>query len=264
MKALPPPVMLSTRIPFAGTYESIWSHAIDWEVEQRAENWQQDRDAFDREFPNLAHIPDKLIDYDSAFADTWEAVDYGAAYRKIAEEYAFEFGAWLSESLGVTELAFEFEEMTSPAFYNFETDRIFVKLSLSTFEEVRRRLAEEAPNALAEAYRELFTSRDGFASFYDNEVPTKPLAEWDHNELFALLVAWTEHQLDGRSLDDELYDYRIGGLYEEVYRIADDATDWPKLQETVERAVLESLDDEARAELALHPRPCPDTLQLPL
>jgi hypothetical protein len=67
MKALPPPVMLSTRIPFAGTYESIWSHAIDWEVEQRAENWQQDRDAFDREFPNLAHIPDKLIDYDSAF-----------------------------------------------------------------------------------------------------------------------------------------------------------------------------------------------------
>lgn len=250
--------LISTRIPFAGFYESIWSYAIDREVERRAENWTDDRDDFNREFPALAHVPDEYLE--GAFADAWEAVDYSAAYAALAREYAVEFAAWLGDSLD-TELAFEFEEVVSPKFYNFETDRLFIKLPLAAFETIRARLGEDA---VADEFKAMFTSRDGFASFYDNTPPSKPLAEWDHNELYALLVAWVEHELPNRSIDDELFDYRSGGLYEEAYRIADDATDWPKLREIVTRTVLDALPEDELTELAAMPVRCPDTLELGL
>lgn len=278
MRNLPPPLMLSTRIPFAGTYESLWSHSLDSEVEQLAESYEQnlkyDRARFDAEFPQLAGLPaDRILDA-SPFEDLWESVDYGAAYRHIASEYADAFADWLSDELGLTRsttlsepyfhvhrergIAFEFEEMTSPRYYNFETDRLFGKLGLAVFEAMRASLPE---GLLEKAFAELFTSYDGFASFYDPDVPDKPLAKWDHNELYALVGAFCHARLGGRHIDDELYDQ----LYELPYHAIDQAMDWDKLRRTVTTAVLDTLSDlELEAVEANYTPRCPGTLELPL
>lgn len=248
--------MLSTRIPFAGFYESIWSYAVDREIESTIENLIEDRDAFERYFPNLVAIPtDKAEDkLGEAF---WGVTDYSAAYAVLAQEYAAEFVDWLRRSLDLKELPFEFEEMTSPAYYNFETDRLFIKLPLETFDTLRLRLGEEA---VAKAFRQLFTSYDGFASFYPNTVPDKPLADWDHNELYALLVAWIERELGDERIDDELYE----GLYEEAYRAVDKSVDWEALKVKLEEAVMADLSDAEIELIAATPVRCPATLELPL
>lgn len=260
MRSLPPPVMLSTRIPFQGTYGSIWEHAVDREAEQTLEYFDEDPWAFQRVFPAL---PGRFsADAAQAGEELFEATDYSAIWQDLAEAYADEFAAWLADSLGVDVLAFELEEMTSPKFYNFETDRLFGKFSLTTFQAIRDRLD---PDTLADTFRQLFTSRDGFSSFYDNAVPSKPLEEWDHNELFALLTAWAEHTLDGRrSVDDELWDYSIGGLYEEVGRIFDRHVDWAQFRQAVRDKIWADLSETEREELEVYAPRCPATLDLPL
>jgi len=288
---LPAPTTLSCRLPFGGFYESLWSHEMDRELEQRVSYAQEDRDYFERTFPALAEIEDKPSD--ETIGKLHEAMSRATAYRKgedlIAREYADAFGGWLADALGLVSwteepvspgfvsrrcqahVVVEFEEVCRPAYYNFETDRLFAKISESALRAALGELERDAPDILAQAFRDLFTSYDGFASFYDNTVPDKDLADWDHNELFALLVAFgrlhgvghVERVKDrinrvASSFDDLLYE----SLYEDIYRAADEAVDWAKFE-----ALVEEIADELREELGeIEPRPirCTGTMELPL
>jgi hypothetical protein len=195
--------MISARIPFSGFYCSFWDGQIDNWVEQQAEYRGH----------NLE--------------DVYDAADFSAARLDIANAYAAEFIDWLGGTLD-REVKGEFEQLTSPRFYNFETDRIFVKLEEAALQQILDDLRAKDDETLQTAFATLFTSRDGFVSFYEPFVPAKPLAEWDHNEVFALLQAWVEHNAI-EDLDLELYDRRIGGLYEKVDHACDNCVDWAKL-----------------------------------
>lgn len=258
--------IVSARIPFGGFYQSIWDQQLDSEMESTVDNWMDDREAADRDLPDL-HLVRPFLDGDvirSEMSDwLWQHSNFSEAHATIAKEYAEEFVSWLDDTLEA-DISGEFEEMTSPRFYNFETDRLFVGISLEAFEEIKATLDGEG-NAVRDKFREMFTSRDGFISHYDNAVPDKALADWDHNELYALLCAWVEHQ-DVENIDFELYDYRCGGLYETIYSAASDAVDWEAVREACADWVEEQLEElgidrDAEQERTYR---CPHTLELPL
>lgn len=249
--------MLSTRLPFAGFYETIWDHALDHEAESLADHIAEEPGRY---APALTiagehDILDGLI---------FDAMDYSAARAVIVRDYVVEYARWLAETLGLPGITIDFEEMTSPRYYNFETDRLFAKLPLPVFTLILARLDGDHPEAFDAAVRAAFTSRDGFASFYDNDpaaLRAKPLKDWDHNELYVLLTAWTEANTDGESIDVLLYEDV------EVYTAFSEGMDWEKLDELAADAVadLDDLDDDERALLAgtLAQR-CPFTMELPL
>jgi hypothetical protein len=263
MLALPPPRMLSCRIPFAGFYGTIWEDAYDREQEQLVEVWEEHRRFGIGGYPQaLDTIGLDHIRWADLHEVLFDASDFSVYQREMAREYAAEFASWLADSLDLPDLPFEFEEVTSPAYYNFETDRVFAKVSEATLAAIRDQLNGQ----LADTFKRMFTSRDGFISFYDTEVPTKSLSDWDHNELYALLSAWVEVQLadQRQSIDDVLWDWRISGLYEEVYRAHDAAVDWPKVDAKIAELVERWLEEDGVAEAD---RPSPrdtQTLELPL
>lgn len=273
---LPAPTMLSVNLPFSGFYGSCWEHGYDSEMEQLVEHWQEnakyDTARLHDELPALAGRSHDEIKWDELHEPLFEVASYRTYMQIMAKEYANEFASWMADSLDLKDMAFEYEELTSPAYYNFETDRIFAKFSLSDLLTMRARLSEadegmhDPEFTLAAAFKERFTSYDGFCSSYDNTIPVKPMDEWDHNELGTLVVAWFAQHEDGRRPDDVLYDWRCGGLYEEVYRAFSEAVDWEALKGKVAELVEEWDEDDADNGITREARTprCPDTLDMPL
>ena len=223
---------LSVNIPFPGFYESVYSQEVDNFAECEAE-YMAEREAEDGVTPELRLTAEE-------FAEAlYDATDYSNAYQSIARAYtdAFEQEAqeWIAGHFGLArfKLRFEFEEMTAPRYYNFETDRIFVSVPWGVVKRLATLSRRDGHARLRAQIKSRFTSYDGFLSHYPNELGTwlvKPLAEWDHNELGTLLRAILgEHDNDDfrdavmwRVLDGD-------GCYQEW----SDAVDWPKFEAKV-------------------------------
>jgi hypothetical protein len=242
MIALPAPATVSVCLPFAGFYCSLWSDALDHEESQTVEYWQEDRDSFDSQFPELSAIPAESIKWDSVTDAMMMASDYRKQREHIAREYVAEFGAWLAETLEGDfaqwhDCGFRFEELNSPRFYNFGTDRIFAQVPCVALQAIFARLTDnsEGRDLLAKTIAARFTSYDGFISFYSNSLAdwlAKPFDDWDANELGTLIIAWGAFN-DVDDFDELLFDYRCGGLYEEIYRAIDNSVDWQGLSARV-------------------------------
>ena len=161
---------MEARIPFAGFYDSFFSNEIDREEEMYVEHLCERHD-----------IP--AIDISEWI---WRHVNYGGAYRHVAENYVSPFEAHINEGLGLS-IKLGFNDMTSPREYNFETDKIFVEISYRDALILARRVGR---NALRKAAKEMFTGCGGFISFYRND-PAEwgPLRGWDHNQLYCLFQA---------------------------------------------------------------------------
>ena len=233
MLALPAPVMLSVNIPFAGFYGSIWDRAEDHEAESYIEHLKESPRARERDFPETPDFDVSLMG-DALFY----ASDHSTYAAQMSRRYASAFESWLADSLGLRDIAFEFEEMTRPRYYNFESDRLFVKFSLTNLQAVFDELMRESPETLYDMIRERHTSRSGFISFYDNDPHAwvaKPLVDWDHNELGTLLRAYGRYR-DVESFDELFWDE---GLYEEVGGAWHASVDWDKLRELVKEASRE-------------------------
>lgn len=282
MLCLPKPELVSVNIPFSGFYESQWSYLLAREdesyLEYAAEN--ENNSPEERLCAKHGDLSDIL----------WKHTDYRLREDMLAEDYASAYFWWLAESLGfpVTRtpftwgygeatytsytlhhpVAWEFEEVDRPRYYNFSTDRIFAKVDAVLIRELYRQvMLVDNSWAYEGSVKAMFTSYDGFSSFYDNDpeaLKEKPLEDWDHNELKALLVAWARIQLgpDGR-VEDELYE----GIADNSYRYFDAGTDWGGLEEACREQAREYLENEELTEAERyrleHPR-CPDTLELPL
>lgn len=263
---------LSCRVPFCGFYESLYSRALDDHAQQEAEHFAGEdgtplSEALGDYSPTLVQIADWLpsgVVLDAVSDALYRATDYRAAYQHLAKAYSEEFLAWLADTLDWDNVDGTFEELQSPRYYNFESDRIFVGIPADAIKDIISRLRDEAPGKLEEAFKAQFTSHSGFISHYDNTVPEKDLAEWDHNELYAVLLAWCDHNCERGDISEELYDWRCGGLYEEVYRAHDAAVDWDKFKELLEAAAEALAEyheiDTGEAEKQTHRRP--DTLDL--
>jgi len=140
----------------------------------------------DREIENLAdyYAEDTGHDLPDALNNLfWDAADYSNFRLEYSRAYAEAFCAEYFNSDDCT-----FSGMESPRFYNFETDRVFVKVPTS----VIRRIYAETPNTTITRYaEERHTSYDGFISHYSPDwVSWGPVETWDHNQLQTLLLAY--------------------------------------------------------------------------
>lgn len=201
---------LEIAIPFPGFYESWLSQGIDSQLEYFVENEATERQ---KELPEWLRLTESEI---SEFA--WEHMTYADSYRELAHYYLDSFDAIAGEALDETRAAWrnvwhsetntftkeryradsmglKFSDMTSPQYYNFETDRLFAWVSLATVKRLFAISKADDHDTLRRVIKERFTSRSGFISHYDNDLASwlsKPLAQWDHNELQTLLVACLE------------------------------------------------------------------------
>lgn len=266
------PIMLLTTIPFDGFYHSIWSSEIDREEESHAEYQADEGQAEEGVAEELR------LDQNEIAEILFKVTHYRAAYEKIAQWYAEAFDSWAGEKLGMTRKAkrnrydyqtektvvetynadsigLKFESMDSPREYNFTTDRIFCHIPLKTVRALFKASAAEYHVSLRAAIRERFTSRDGFISGYPNGLDSwlsKPLREWDHNEIGTLLVAMT-----GEPETMDLY-YGMGDSW--AYEAWQNAVDWKRYDSEVAELRAEKLAEvQADNPDFVPPYRCPNT-----
>lgn len=178
---------IEINIPFDGFYNSLYSEEVDSQGDFYVECYREDggKDA--------VGVAEALYKY----------TDYSSAYVQVAKYYTDAFNRKFEEWSGV-DLELEFVEMTSPREYNFTTDRIFAKASLEALKTLRQQVDA---SALREEIRDRFTSRSGFISHYSNDLDDWPeeIAEWDHNQMCTLLMAFLPE------------DWGMGVYYETFY-----------------------------------------------
>lgn len=159
--------LIKIELPFTGFYESIHSSQIEGAIEQL---FADDHGELTTELSDAV---------DSA------AIDYKAIHNEYAKEYIAAFASEL-------DLTLEFDELTSPREYNFETDRIFAAIPAGQINKIRREVEKHAdwPQCL----RDNFTSYDGFWSHYStdpgDEVWTR--AELDECQYEVIINFWLE------------------------------------------------------------------------
>lgn len=175
---------MEARIPFSGFYESFYSHELDEEETRTAEHLAEEHQVSQQDVQEIL----------------WRHSNVTKALPDICEAYADSFNVMLNDALDL-DLKMDFVEMTSPKYYNFETDRIFVKLSTEDAYALYRRVGKKAVRKMA---RKMFTSRDGFISHYDPDIDEwGQLRTWDYNQLYALMNAAV------KVMDDEEWDIHI-------------------------------------------------------
>ena len=210
---------------FPGFYESWLSQIVDYEessfCENESEGW-----------------PEEL-----RLESLFEAIDYSAAYEYLTGAYV----EALQEAAG---FSIKFSDMTSPKYYNFETDRLFVMVSDWRIKRMFAASRKEDHASLAKVFRTRFTSRSGFISHYSPDLPEKPLADWDCNELGALFDATCDSDLEETVRDLLSGDSEVG------YRAFESAVDWTKVDAMRCGKLLEWLESDpesARLWIGNHP-----------
>lgn len=162
--------MVDVQIPFMGFYES-------WHDEKCSEAVESGFN-YDNETGEEKDLPDCFWDADI----NWSAVHNEYA-RKYAEAFMDEF-----------EFTGKFAEMTSPAYYNFSTDRIFITIPKEQIDAIKDKVF--ADEEAREYVSERFTSRDGFWSHYSNDLNDTDWTEepLDECQYGVILDAYIEMQ----------------------------------------------------------------------
>lgn len=188
----------SIQIPFDGFYESWSGDMIEDAVNQ----------AFDYEGTGDPEVPDD-------FYMKWDCKAVQNAFCKSYVEY---FQAWLKDTFDL-DVSLEFQEMTSPRFYNFETDKIYCWISHLDVCKIYNLVNTPA---LREMVRERHTSYDGFISFYSNDLDDKDdvwgkdLHEWDEIQLMTLLMALIEQEGEEVNTYDIMQDASCSGEMDNI------------------------------------------------
>lgn len=209
MKDTPRPNNIARVLDFPGFYESILSAALD-----------------DAERMEAEHIAENHPELDeTAICDAlYQHSDYSKGFNAIARANV----DYLNHVLEDTGIELAFDSMESPREYNFTTDALFV-----TINDPVKLYADTNTASLNAVIKERFTSGPGFHSFYSNDPDAwraKPLDEWDHNELGALLTAYLRQQAEEKDLDQyDMLEY----MQEDFYSAVSDQVDWDALHATL-------------------------------
>lgn len=208
---------------FGGFYESLWRNSDTeyWELKEMDDNLEFGM--------HLEHLDDWGI------SSTYQT-DVCKAYTEFMRDKLRELGL---------NIDLQYEAMTSPSYYNFETDKIWADLTY-TGNELRYKLlalmrAHEVH--LTNLIARYHTSCDGFWSWMDNDYHDwyRRIARWDKDsDRFGLYVSYllTYIVMCENGFDD-LHD-----LDESAYM---EVTDWKGIYPT---SYLEPQTDEAKEEWA--------------
>lgn len=151
-------------IPFSGFCETQHSETLDWVAEFM----------FSDDSGNV---------YGSLFELCWSELQWGKAREAYARDYADAFLKYVG-------LPGEFSELVSPREYNFGTDRIFATVPMDKLHALTVPAAD-----MDRVCKAWFTSRSGFISHYSPDWREwGEMADWDHNQHGARLVAYMEAQ----------------------------------------------------------------------
>lgn len=266
---------LSVCIPFPGFYHSNLSYAIDREEEYYFENCAAD-------YPDQEYYWPEFLRLDAGEIGEilFRVTDYGAVHQAVARSYLSAFDYQAGQALGfkkraivtrhhwnaakgTTEarkekawqdtLQLEFDEMTSPREYNFETDRLFATVPAYIMRRLFAKSRREGHETLAAVILRRFTSRSGFISHYPASLAdwlAKPLVDWDCNELGTLLLAALE--IEGMTESDiinEAEDVLTDG--DGINQEWESGVNWDRFDsermEARREKFKDATDDEARA-----------------
>lgn len=189
---------LAVELPFSGFYESSHDAAFDSWLESETYNIEED-----------GGTPEQVEKLQTLFIDS---INWKAAHNAYAKEYADALETVLKDD-GGRAIPLTFLEMTSPRFYNYETDRIYCEIAE---DDLRHMLATVTPEAWAAMVQEKCTSRSGFISFYSNDASEWPsdLSEWGEARLGMLLTCYLMH-IRGES-EDQLNEFLAWGMLEDL------------------------------------------------
>lgn len=188
-------------IPFCGFYESLYSDMIDGYVESEIDYKLEEY---------YSHLPENIQKEisDIFYMNTC----YQDCYQIIAESYVDSLNYELEYS--DSSIILEFSDLTSPRYYNFETDKIYVSCSLDQIKFMYDLIIKDHKDLLESVIKDRHTSYDGFHSFYSNDLNTwlsKDITEWDSVELSTLFIVYLQ------TLDHFNYDNISWTLYDNVY-----------------------------------------------
>ena len=154
---------ISIELPFfPGFYESALydSDTSYWAIKEELEYYYQ-QDLLP-EHPEYANLTEDDLDF--RFSDYCK--DVQDAFIEVWKDHAPE----IVESV-------EFDELVSPKYYNFSTDRLFAFVELrDDWKDVMRHFMAENYDWLQKRIHDDWTSYDGFCSFMENDVD-----EWDEH-----------------------------------------------------------------------------------
>lgn len=135
-------------------------------------------DLMDSEIEQEAEFNGKEVEY------LHDIYNFQSAMNAIAK-------GWVKAFSQETGIPLEYGDLSSPKEYNFTTDRVFALIPVS---EVLKLEYLRETDEFKTIPRQWFTSYDRFISLYDNDPESddwkRPVTEWDHNELSALLAAF--------------------------------------------------------------------------
>ena len=176
------------KLPFDGFYESIHDSNIEYAIESM---FSDDH--------GTVNIPES---FDDQF-------DYAMAHKQYAKLFAAQVQDYLLNEHGL-KITLDFDNLDSPRFYNYETDRIFCHI---TAHDVNMLYAITPTSELILTAKDRHTSCSGFISSYDPDVSTwGKVNTWDCNQLETLLLAFARY--DDSNVMDE--------THEDVSSIIDD------------------------------------------
>lgn len=173
-------------VPFTGFYNSTHDSNLDYALDQM---YSDDRGEA------IQKLRDRAFDL----------VNWRLAHTLYAERYTECFSDEYKVDL-------TFKLLSSPKYYNFETDRIVATTTLRQMIKIYHKVDKAKLRARV---KEQFTSCDGFISHYPNDLSDWPkrLADWDLNQLETLLQVYCQmlsdnsearelEEFDARPFDD--------------------------------------------------------------
>lgn len=216
-------------VPFPGFYYTWYDQEIDHEMENAVDGYiESDR----RDIPK--ELREEVLDiFQSNFR-------LNVCHNRICADYIKAFNEWFEDKYEL-DLELEFESMSSPKYYNFETDRLF-----ATIDEAKvQALFDLARPKLDAEIKRRFTSRDGFISHYSNDLADWPkhLNLWDHNELGTLLTALFSHE--------ENHDWEVFEMIYEDSTFSEafhQAMQWRYVDDCVHELLIDRAREEGRKE----------------
>ena len=214
-------------IPFQGFYDSLYSHAIDSEIENSIDYYYKEYELTEAQRDTLAN--------------GYLEKNTGEFYYNVAKDYAEAFIYEIEKETGLT-LNARFESMESPREYNFQTDRIFIELPETSAVAFVNYILANHKEELEKLIAQRFTSRDGFWSNYDNTLEAwgNP-SEWDLNQLgtcFEIFEYLEDEIYDSYNLYESISNGLANTLSDAANKILDMCLEKREIREANERAQL--------------------------
>ena len=214
-------------IPFQGFYNSLYSHAIEGEIESSLDWYTEDY--------GLTEAQRDIL------ANGYLEKNVSEFYYNVSKDYAEAFIYEIERDTGLT-LNARFESMESPKEYNFQTDRLFIELpeasAVAFIDYILANHKEELEKLIAQR----FTSRSGFISHYDNTLEAwgNP-SEWDLNQIgtcFEIFEYLEQEIYDGHDIYESISNGLADTLSDAADKMLDRCLEKKEIREANERAQL--------------------------